>query len=83
MEPLMKKMAVKMTRYVHFSGSRKRSPLPGTPKMSWETTATYGAKGPFMFGRGTEHVAQRAEERSVVRQRSHGQFYPGSGYREA
>jgi hypothetical protein len=56
-----------MTRFVHFSGSCKRSPLPGAPKMSWETTATYRAKGPFWFGRGTERIAQRVEESSVAR----------------
>ena len=74
MKPLMKIAVMKMTCYVHFSGSHKRYPLPGTPKMSWETTATYGAMSPLWFGRGNEHVAQRANI---------GQFYPGSGHREA
>ena len=29
------------------SGSRKRFPLPGAPKMSWNNTATYGTIGPL------------------------------------
>jgi hypothetical protein len=29
--------------------------------VSWETTATYGAISPLWFGRGDEHIAQRAE----------------------
>ena len=43
------------------SGSRKRFPLLGAPRMSWENTATYWAIGPFWFGRGEDRLAQRAE----------------------
>ena len=39
----------------------KLFPLPSAPNMSRETTTTYGAMSPLWFGRGDEHVAQRAE----------------------
>ena len=30
------------------SGLSKRFPLPGAPKMSWETMTTYGTKSPLL-----------------------------------
>ena len=62
MEPLMKKMTMKMTHFTRFSGSRKRFPLPSAPKMLWETTTTYGAMSPFWFsgGMGTLHKERRS-----------------------
>ena len=37
------------------------TPLPGVLKMSWETTATYGTKGPLLVrrGDGTLHKEQK------------------------
>jgi hypothetical protein len=65
------------------SGSRKRFPLPGTPKMSWENMATYGAIGPLWFGSGEGRIAQRAEGTEQHDSDHTGSFYPGSGRREA
>ena len=61
------------------SGSRKRFPLPGVPKMSWENTITYGAIGPLRFGKGEDHVAQRAEAMKQHDDSDASGFYPGSG----
>jgi hypothetical protein len=63
--------------------SRKRFPLPGAPKMSWENTATYGAIGPLWFDRGEGRIAQRAEGAGQRGSDHTGSFYPGSGRREA
>ena len=63
--------------------SCKRFPLPGTPKMSWENTITYGATCPFVVRQGGDHVAQRAEAMKQHDGGDTGGFYPGSGRREA
>jgi hypothetical protein len=49
---------------LELSGSRKRFPLPGAPKMSWENTATYGAIGPLWFGRGKGALHKERRARS-------------------
>ena len=51
--------------------------------LSWENTATYGAIGPLWFGRGEEHIAQRAEGAEQHGSDHTGNFYPGSDRREA
>jgi hypothetical protein len=61
------------------SGSHKRFPLPGAPKMSWVDTITYGVVGPLWFGKGEDHVAQRAEAMKQHDGGDTGGFYPGSG----
>ena len=39
-------------RAAHAFRFAQETPLPGVPKMSWETMATYGAKVPLWFGGG-------------------------------
>ena len=51
--------------------------------LSWETTATYGSRGPLAGSVGGRCVAQRADERGAAQQRSRRHFYPGSGRGEA
>ena len=78
----MMKMAMKMTRCSCFR-VRASDPLPGAPKMSWETTATYGTKSPFLVrrGDGTLHKERKSVEQHG---RDHtGSIYLGSGRREA
>ena len=51
--------------------------------LSWDNTTTYGAIDPLWFGRGEEHIAQRAEGVEQHDSDHMGRFYPGSGHREA
>ena len=54
-------------------------PLPGAPKMSWETTATYGAMSLFWFG-GEMDTLHKEQIGVTQHGRDHtDSFYLGSG----
>ena len=65
------------------SGAHKRAPDLTRQRCREKPWPPMGPGWPLAGSAGGSRVAQRVDQRGAVRQRSHGQFYPGSGRREA